>query len=73
MCSVLDSPGQVDVRYLCSFILSDVGFRDDLMILIKSYLFDRRQFVEYGSYKSPIYSISSGVPQFGHTVIYNFY
>lgn len=72
----LDSQGQVDVIYtdiqkafdqidhfLLLSKLKDIGFSDSLTSLVKSYLFDRQQFVEYGGFSSKLYIAKSGVPQ----------
>lgn len=76
ICESLDGGGQVDVIYtdmskafdrishdrLCSK-LRGFGFSDSFARLIKSYLSDRRQFVQHNGYRSTQYMQTSGVPQ----------
>lgn len=72
----LDDHGQVDViytdlqkafdridHYILLKKLKMIGFSVDLLLLMKSYLIDRRQYVEFGGYKSVCYKSTSGVPQ----------
>ena len=73
---ILDFQGQVDVIYtdiqraldqIDHFSLLSklriIGFSNNLIALFESYLLGRRQFVEYGGYRSQSYIASSGVPQ----------
>lgn len=74
--NILDKQGQVDVIYtdiqkafdhvdhfLLLTKLDHLGFSSNMLSLIKSYLMCRRQFVEYGGFRSDEYLATSGVPQ----------
>lgn len=73
---VLDEKGQVDVvytdfqkafdkidHYVLLSKLDQIGLSESLLTLIKSYIFERTQFVHYGGANSFSFSPSSGVPQ----------
>lgn len=74
--SELDNCGQVDVVYtdfskafdridhaVLLFKLSKVGFSNQLLQLLRSYLCNREQFVAYNGYASSSFVATSGVPQ----------
>ena len=74
--SILDTSGQVDVIYtdfakafdrldhgLLIKKLASFGFNHNLLVLLKSYLLNRRLTVQYCGFKSLELSASSGVPQ----------
>lgn len=53
---------QID-HYLLLSKLKAIGVSETLLPLMKSYLIDRIQFVEYGGYRSESFTATSGVPQ----------
>nr|CAI5825566.1 unnamed protein product [Callosobruchus analis] len=74
--SCLDNRGQTDVIYLdiqkafdqvdlgiLLMKLDHLGFSPSLLSLFRSYLFERKQFVEYEGFRSKLYTPTSGVPQ----------
>lgn len=74
--NVINEQGQVDVVYtdfskafdtidhriLCCK-LEQYGFSSSLVALLRSYLYNRKQYVVYNSFKSKSYVATSGVPQ----------
>lgn len=75
-CETLDSRGQLDViytdfqkafdqidLYILLRKLENFGMSQSLLLMFKSYLFGRSQYVEYEHFRSSPYVVSSGVPQ----------
>lgn len=76
ICSTLDRQGQVDVAYMDfqkafdqidhNILLQKLevmGFSNDILAILKSYLIGRIQYVEIDGFRSSEYVVTSGVPQ----------